>query len=321
MGTEIWIGATECAALLRFFGVKCTVVQFQSFSPPTITSTSSHNVTTGATSASSAVTTTCVKQQSNITSQYTSSSSSSVLGGSICLTDTSRVPPPQAASALNEDDSDFDWDLYILQNSCNRNSANDNSSSGSSNNNNNRNDNSSSSSSRHTTNVPIHIYDDEEERDCYTRAVSLKQARPHTTDSDLDDNSSSNGNDTADEDFLPSTATSSKTKQLIKNNCANNNQDSNIHSNKRIRKFPSYYHIGQNNDYLPNKTNQKINKWASNGPKNQNKNPFSKIVTELGRAIGDWVKQYFDTAASEKWDCVPPLYFQHDGHSRTIIGE
>ncbi|CAM6031411.1 unnamed protein product, partial [Sphagnum compactum] len=35
LGTDIWIGATECVALLRYFGIRCRIVQFSNFKPRT----------------------------------------------------------------------------------------------------------------------------------------------------------------------------------------------------------------------------------------------------------------------------------------------
>ena len=50
------------------------------------------------------------------------------------------------------------------------------------------------------------------------------------------------------------------------------------------------------------------------------KGPNIKDDTFIGREIGNWVKQYYDRATHAKQACIPPLYFQHDGHSRSIVG-
>ena len=65
----------------------------------------------------------------------------------------------------------------------------------------------------------------------------------------------------------------------------------------------------------------KTGKGASKKPAGKKaKGPNIKDDTLIGREIGNWVKQFYDRAVRAKQACIPPLYFQHDGHSRTIVG-
>eukprot|EP01038_Epipyxis_sp_PR26KG_P008653 gene8653-11696_t len=72
-----------------------------------------------------------------------------------------------------------------------------------------------------------------------------------------------------------------------------------------------------NNDNLlikDNHNNQKINNNILLSP--TVKLEKKKVISDMGRRIGKWVEKYFNNQQLSK----PPLYFQHQGHSRTIIG-
>ena len=136
--------------------------------------------------------------------------------------------------------------------------------------------------------------------------------------------------------------------QYIKQNCKNNNEHTN---NCHTSKNPTIVSIPDDEsdsicddkdgewdeEYKPNlkknkdtstptrtsKRQKSVTTFYSGttgyGSKNKFKNEVKK-VTDVGRVVGEWVKKYFIQSQSENWAFLPPLYFQHDGHSRTIIG-
>jgi hypothetical protein len=268
VGTKIWIGATECVALLRYFGVRCKVIQFQSYKlkiPKSTSTTNGHNPTTNSTATSSSSSSNSSSSSSN--NNNTSNGIKRYFHQTTAAATTDESSSIGESNSLDYDDPDFDWNQFLSQNASSNNNHTTNATNNRNSNNTSSNVNSNNNNSNNNNNETI---------------INII----------MDDQS-----DNSQDDYNPNARPTITTT---------------IRTSKRTKKTPIFY-TGENEENGSKKTGHKNNIG--------NKSNSNKVVTDVGRSLGNWVKDYFARSVREEWTCVPPLYFQHDGHSRTIIGK
>ena len=243
----------ECVALLRFFGVRCGVVQFidqKSFKVPSSNARTTSNSSFASTRANNTSSSSSTlpqplsvlgKRKESIDDYFTSS-------GPLVTGHTRSAAG--AATARVEDgiydavceDEGFDWGAYIATHSAGSTAIKDSAT---------------------------------------TAAYDYRAAFIDVTDNEHID--------LADSDYEDYTHTKSSSKQASSSSSTT--------------------------------SKAKAGQGASKKPAAKKaKGPNIKDDTLIGGEMGNWVKQYYDNATQAKQACIPPLYFQHDGHSRSIVG-